>query len=282
MSTATRVYGLTALAALGGASVLHLGVMAGHLAWWPAMVRLALFGWITGFILAVSHHAMPVFLARDFPRPAATHVAAILFAATTAAAAVVDLGRPALAAWASGAQALVGALFLGNVVSLVARGRRRPVGPPLPLGGAQRAVDRLASRATSAAGAALPLSLGLLAATEAGWLAPAWRLAAQHLATLGWIVGMVVGVGYHVLPRASGRPLQAAAPVRAQLVLHAAAVALMVPALGFGWPQPVAVGAALMAASMGLFAALIWPSLAAARRPGPPAPIAPASIEVRR
>jgi len=282
VSTATRVYGLTALAALAGAVTLHLGVMAGHLAWWPAMVRLALFGWITGFILAVSHHAMPVFLARDFPRPAATTAAAGLFAATTAAAAAVDLGRPALGTWASGAQALVGALFVGNVVSLVARGRRRPVGPPLPPGGAQRAVDRLASRATCAAGVALPLSLGLLAAAEADRLAPSWRLAAEHLATLGWIVGMVVGVGYHVLPRASGRPVEAAAPVRAQLALHGAAVALMVPALGFGWPRLFALGAALMAASLGVFAALMWPSLAAARRPGPPAPIAPASIEVRR
>lgn len=282
MSAATRLYAAAALAALAGASALHLGVMAGQQAWWPALVRLALFGWITGFILAVSHHAMPVFLARDFPRPATTTAAAALFAATTAAAAAVDLAWPARAAWASAAQALAGALFVANVVALVARGRPRPGGPPPAPHPGQRQVDRLASRATSAAGAALPLSLALLAATEAGWLAPTWRLASAHLATLGWILGMIVGVGYHVLPRASGQPLTAVAAVRAQLVLHAAAVALAVPALGLGWPRLFALGAALLATAMILFIAVLWPTLARARRAGPPAPIAPSAIEVRR
>lgn len=282
MSTATRVYGLTALAALAGAVALHLGVMAGHLAWWPALVRLALFGWITGFILAVSHHAMPVFLARDFPRPAAATAAAALFAATTAFAAIVDLAWPARAAWASAAQAVGGALFVANVVALVLRGRPRPAGPPPAPSAAQRQIDRLASRATSAAGGALPLALGLLAASEAGWLAPPWRLASEHLATLGWILGMVVGVGYHILPRASGRPARGVAMVRTQLALQCAAVALIVPALGFGWPRLFALGAALAAASLILFAAVIWPTLAGAARDGAAGRIAPGSIVVRR
>lgn len=279
MNAATRVFGLTALAALAGAVALHIGFMAGQLAWWPALVRLVLYGWITGFILAVSYHAMPVFLARDFPWPALSTAHAALFALTTAAAAVADLVRPALSAAAGMAQAFVGALFVTNVLALLLRGPRRGMGPQ-SMAPVQRRVDRLASRATSAAGAALPLSLGLLAAADAGWLAPTWRLAAEHLGTLGWVLGMVAGVGYHVLPRASGKPIRAIGPVRAHLVLHGAAVALMVPALGAVWPNVFILGAVLMAAAMAVFGWALWPSLA------PPDAadglIAPSRIEVRR
>lgn len=280
MSTATRVFGLTALAALAGASALHVGVLGGQQALWSPMVRLLLFGWITGFILAVSYHAMPVFLARDFPSPALSTAHGALFALSTAAAAAADLARPALLPWTTGLQSIVGALFAANVVALLAIGRRRPMGPPqVPLP-PQRQVDRLASRATSAAGAALPVSLALLAATEAGWLAPSWRLAALHLATLGWVLGMVVGVGYHVLPRMSGRPIRTVGPVRAQLAVHALAVVLIVPALGRAWPSVFVAAALLVVLAMVLFAAAVWPSLAVPRRPG--APIAPGAIEVRR
>lgn len=280
MNTATRVCGLTALAALAGAAVLHVGFMTGQLAWWPALVRLVLYGWITGFILAVSYHAMPVFLGRDFPWPALSAAHASLFALTTAAAAAADLFRPSLSALAGAGQAAVGALFAANAVALLVRGPRRPMGPQLLPVPVQRRVDRLASRATSAAGMALPLSLGLLAATDAGWLAPTWRLAAEHLGTLGWVLGMVAGVGYHVLPRASGRPIRAIGPVRAQIALHGVAVALIVPALGAGWPNVFIAGAVLMVAAMAVFGWAMWPSLAAVRRGD--GLIAPGAIEVRR
>lgn len=279
MNTATRLCGLTALAGLAGAVALHAGFMAGWLAWWPALVRLVLYGWITGFILAVSYHAMPAFLARDFPWPALSTAHAALFALTTAAAAAADLVRPSLSALAGLAQAAVGALFVANVVALLVRGKRRGMGPQ-PMAPVQRQVDRLASRATSAAGAALPLSLGLLAATDGGWLAPTWRLAAEHLGTLGWVLGMVAGVGYHVLPRASGKPIRAIGSVRVHLALHGAAVILIVLALGAGWPNVFVLGAVLMAAAMAVFGWALWPSLA----PVPPSDglIAPSNIGVRR
>lgn len=279
MSTATRVFGLTALAALAGATALHVGVLAGEQVLWAPMVRLLLFGWITGFILAVSYHAMPAFLARDFPWPVLSTSHAVLFALSTAAATAADLARPTLVPWTTGLQAAVGALFLVNVMALVFRGRRRPTGPSVTLP-AQRQVDRIASRATSAAGAALPAGLALLAAADAGRLAPEWRLAAVHLSTLGWVLGMVVGVGYHVLPRTSGRPIRSVGLVRLQLAVHALAVALIVPALGWGRPDVFVAGGLLMALAMVLFAAAVRPSLAVPRRPD--APIAPGSIEVRR
>ena len=129
----------------------------------------------------------------------------------------------------------------------------------------------LAPDATKAAGICLPLALLLLFAAQLGGSAAQWALAAEHLATLGWMMLMIVGVAYHVLPRFSGCGTRGPAWARAQLLIHVGALALIVPALGFGWPRGFALGGCLMALALGLFAWTIWPTLRVIR--SQPAPI---------
>src|SRR5262245_22590125 len=69
MSSSTRAFFIAALLALPGGALLHLLALMGVSGAWPAMVHLALFGWISGMIYAVNFHTMPVFSARDFPYP---------------------------------------------------------------------------------------------------------------------------------------------------------------------------------------------------------------------
>jgi len=98
-----------------------------------------------------------------------------------------------------------------------------------------------------------------------GVLGAGWLLAAEHLAVLGWVMLMIVGVALHVLPRFSGHALRGRAWARVQLVCHCAGLGLIVLALGFGWAALFATGASLMALALGLFAATVWPALAAVR-----------------
>jgi hypothetical protein len=72
---------------------------------------------------------------------------------------------------------------------------------------------------------------------------------------------MIVGVAYHVLPRFSGSGTRGPAWARAQLLCHAAALALIVLSLGLGWTSAFAIGGLLMALALGLFAWTIWPTL---------------------
>jgi hypothetical protein len=111
------------------------------------------------------------------------------------------------------------------------------------------------------------MALFLLLANRLGWISGAWVLAAEHLAALGWIMLMIVGVGYHVLPRFSGYATRGAFWARAQLGCHLLALVLIVLALGFGWPAAFAAGGLLMALALGLFAWTIWPAIRA-QRPG--------------
>jgi hypothetical protein len=69
MSSSTRAFFIAALIALPCGALLHLLALIGVSGAWPAMVHMALFGWITGMIYAVNFHTMPVFTARDFPYP---------------------------------------------------------------------------------------------------------------------------------------------------------------------------------------------------------------------
>src|SRR5215216_1427578 len=67
MIASTRAFVVGALIALPIAALVALLSLLGINGAWPAMVHLALFGWITGMIVAVNYHTMPVFAARDFP-----------------------------------------------------------------------------------------------------------------------------------------------------------------------------------------------------------------------
>jgi hypothetical protein len=280
MIGSTRAFLIAGLIALPTAALLHLLALLGVSRAWPAMVHLTLFGWITALIYAVNFHTMPVFSARDFPYPR------LIWAQWSAWCAGVALATTAtLAAW-RGAEAaglllqLIAALiFVANTILLFVAGPRRSHRPPPPPIANQPRVDRIGTQATKLAGLSLPLALLLLLALRLEWISGSWLLAAEHLAALGWIMLMIVGVAYHVLPRFSGVGTRGPAWARSQLLCHAGALALMVPALGFGWTWAFAAGGMLMTLALGLFAWTIWPTISRGlgiedrRLPGKQSPI---------
>ena len=262
MTTSTRAFVIASLIALPAAATLYLLVLLGASAAWPAMVHLTIFGWITGMIFAVNYHTMPVFAARDFPRPRLiwAHWAAWVAGAALAAAGILG-GWDALAALGLALELGAALLFAANTVLLFRRGVSRATRPLPPPIADQPLVDKVGTQATRGAGMSLPLALLLLLANRLGWLSGAWVLPAEHLATLGWLLLMIVGVAYHVLPRFSGRGTRGPAWASWQLRAHYAALALMVPALGFGWGRLFAASGLLMTLALVLFAWTVWPTL---------------------
>lgn len=274
MTASTRAWLAAGLLALVGAAALHALALLGGGGLWGAMVHLTLFGWITALIVAVRYHTLPVFTGRDFPHPRLAWAHLALFAAgVTLASAALALGGVSVSGplRSAGLALELGAalLFAANTLLLNTRGRLRggrPIRPPIP--GLEH-TDRAGLVAAGAATAALPLAPGLMLAAHAGLLPGEGWLAAEHLMALGWTMLMIAGVGYHVLPRFSGRGLRGAAWARAQLGCHLAALALIVAGLVLGLPRVFAIGGALMAAATALFAWTIWPTLSAVRaRPG--------------
>ena len=262
MIGSTRAFLIVALFALPGAAMLHLLALLGVPGAWPAMVHLTIFGWITAMIMAVNYHTVPVFSARDFPYPALIwgH-----WALLSAGVALTSGGL--LTGWGAGTLAglllqIGGALlFVANTILLFRRGAPRPHRHPTPPIGGQLLVDRAGTSATKAAGICLPLALLLLLTAQLGWIGGQWILAAEHLAVLGWMMLMIVGVAYHTLPRFSGCGTRGPGWARAQLLSHGGALALIVLALGFGWSGGFALGGFLMTLALGLFAWTIWPTL---------------------
>jgi hypothetical protein len=262
MIGSTRAFLFFALFALPSAALLHLLALLGIPNAWPAMVYLTIFGWITAMIMVVSYHTTPVFSARDFPYPALIWVH---WALLSTGAALTSGG--VLASWRVGL--IVGLLlqiggalvFVANTILLFRSGVPRPHRPLMPPIAGQVLVDRAGTSATKLAGVCLPLALVLLLAAQLGWVGGAWTLAAEHLATLGWLMLMIVGVAYHILPRFSACGTRGPAWVRAQLLSHVVALVLIVLSLGFGWKVGFALGGFLMTLALGLFAGTIWPTL---------------------
>ncbi|MFO7168018.1 MAG: hypothetical protein DIU80_008305 [Chloroflexota bacterium] len=269
MTRSTRAWFAAGLAGLVGATAAHTAVLLGAGAW-AAMVHLTIFGWITALIVAVSYHTMPVFSGRDFPQPRLAWLQLGLFAAGLGAVTISAAGAGAAAQVAGLGLELAAALvFAANTALLFTRGIPRGGPPPRPPIPNQAQVDRIGTTATKAAGVCLPLSLGLLLAAQAGALGGEWWLAAEHLAALGWVMLMIVGVGYHVLPRFSGRGVRGTGWARAQVTCHLAALPAIVAGLGLGVRPLFAAGGALMALAAALFAYTVWPTLRAAEaRPG--------------
>ena len=263
MTRVCKLFISGALACLGGALILHLLVLGGHGAVWNGLIHLILFGWISGFIFAVNYHTMPVFTGRAFAWPAVqiAHWAAWIVGVLAASAGLIR-HQPALYRLGLALEWLSGLLFLVNVLSLL-RSPRRPghmPGPP-----AFQPSDRLATVATKAAGLCLPLALTLLGLVEIRAIGPGWYLAAEHAATLGWMLLMIVGVAAHVLPRWSGVAIRRPDLLRLALGSHLAALALMVPALGLGITWMFGLGASLMTLALLLEAWLLRPALTPAQ-----------------
>jgi hypothetical protein len=144
------------------------------------------------------------------------------------------------------------------------RGERRGHHPVPPIA-EQPQIDKVGTAATKTASVALPTVLLLLIGVRFEWLHANWLLAAEHGLALGWVMMMIVGVAYHVLPRFSGRALRGLRYARMQLRAHIAAVLLIVLGLGLNFPRLFAFGALLMALSLALFAWTVWPTLHALR-----------------
>jgi hypothetical protein len=261
MQRFTRAWFAAALLLLVGAALLHTALLLGATAVWPAMVHLTLFGWISAMIVAVNYHTLPVFTGRDFPRrgPIWAQLAALALGAPLAAAGM--LARlPMLIAAGLALELAATLLFALNVALLLRGARRRPAPPAPPLAG-QPAVDRVGRVATSAAGLGLPAALLLLLSARAGLLPGGWWLAGEHLAALGWVTLMIVGVAYHVLPRFSGRATRGPAWARTQLGLQLAALPAVALGLGLELPALFAAGATATALALALFAWTIWPAV---------------------
>jgi hypothetical protein len=286
MTQSTRAFFTASLVALPAAALLYLLALLGAPGAWPAMVHLTIFGSITGMIFAVNYQTMPVFSGRDFPFPRLIwlHWAAWLLGVALASAGL--LARWDVAALLGIALELAAALIFGaNTVLLFARGVPRPTPPLAPPIPGQPAVDKVGTRATKGAGISLILALLLLLANQIGWIDSVWVLPAEHLATLGWIMLMIVGVADHVLPRFSGRGTRGPAWAGWQLRAHYAALALLVLGLGYGWAWVFAAGGLLMTLALALFAWTVWPTLQAIRTqstPGAIAAIAADQVAVRR
>ena len=262
MIASTRAFLIGALFALPVAALLHLLALLGVPGAWPAMVHLTIFGWITAMIMAVNYHTLPVFSARDFPYPVLIWGHWALLGAGVALA-----SGGLLTYWHAGTLAglllqLGGALmFVANTILLFLRGAPKPHRHPTPAIAGQLLVDRASTSATKAAAICLPLALLLLIAAQLEWIGSQWVLAAEHLAALGWMMLMIIGVAYHTLPRFSGCGTRGPAWARVQLLSHFGALTLIVPALGFGWTHGFALGGLLMALALSLFAWTVWPTL---------------------
>lgn len=260
MARYTRLWMASGVFSLFGAMLLHLLVLAGNGGVWNGFVHLTLFGWITGFIFAVNYHTLPVFTTRTFPYPRLIGVHWLLFSLGILTATLGLLWHNALGyRLGIGLEGASSLLFTLNVLLLFVRGQKR--GQRQPTSAEQRNVDRLSTYATKAAGLGLPLALGLLNAVEYRWLNPRWHLAAEHAATLGWVMLMIIGVAAHVLPRWTGRPFRQVWRLWLALVCHNLALVLMIPALGMGWQSLFRIGGVVMALALGLFGWLIWPNL---------------------
>jgi cbb3-type cytochrome oxidase subunit 1 len=117
----------------------------------------------------------------------------------------------------------------------------------------------------------------------------AWRAAHIHALVLGFVTGMIFGVGYHVFPRFAGRPLRHPRLAMPHWWLANGGVAVMacgfiLRAEGVAW-SPTLLGLGGSAAALGayLFAYNVWRTLdAAAPVPSAPSPRGPALPLVHR
>lgn len=262
MNLYSRAFVALAITLLVGVALLHLAVLAGVSMAWRAIVALGLLGWASGMIFAIAYHVMPVFLAREFPPTAPRAIHLILFGAagTWLLIALLIQQTPAIAL----GYALFGAsgiCFVFNLTRLFFAGTPRAGGgPPMPFP-EQRAVDRAAIQATRFAPLGLVGAPLLLAAVTAGWLPSSWYLAGEHWIVLGWLLPMIMGVAYHILPRLSLKQVQPVWGVRWQLVIHLLALPCVVIGLGASIPPLFTVGAALGGISLLSFLWLIRPTL---------------------
>jgi cbb3-type cytochrome oxidase subunit 1 len=117
----------------------------------------------------------------------------------------------------------------------------------------------------------LGVTLGVCMAVHPPLLA--WRTAHIHMLLVGFVTGMIFGVGYHVFPRFAGRPLRSPRLVMLHWWLANLGVAAM--ASGFALrargavagPPLLGVGGAAAALGAYLFVYNVWRTLGSAQAP---------------
>lgn len=278
MNRYSRGFAVVSLGCLVVLMGLHLAAAAGMGRAWNGMVSVGLLGWASGMIFAVSYHVMPVFLARDFPpdSPIAAHLAIFTVAAAWLTVALLILHPLAIAVGYS-LHGIASILFIVNLMQLLRRGILRPGGvtpPPFP---EQALVDRVAIQATRMAPIGLVGAPFLLAAVYARLIPGSWFLAGEHWVVLGWLMPMMMGVAYHILPRFTGKMVRRGQWVPIQMALHWLAAAAIVVGLGAGIPALFAAGAFLEGSSLLFFLWQISPMMTVYR----PAPFVRTVIPVQ-
>lgn len=230
---------------------------------WRAQLHLALLGFVGMMVLGMAYQFVPTFSGRMLAR---TDLAlwSLVAAHGGAAGGFIALMAAPRAAWVPMLLWLAGAVLWAANLFLTLRGPKvealeKGLIPQESLGGAaspRARVDRWARVAT----AAVPLyllaaSAGLVAAYD-GLISYAPPL---HLYTTGVIVLMIVGAGYHLLPRFTG---VVPPPAYAALNVLAAIPGPAGVALAIEGPQGLFPPAALLEATAGLlFAGFVLGSI---------------------
>jgi hypothetical protein len=261
MRSYTRAFVAFGLGILIAMALLHLPALSAGSRASLAFVHLTLFGWPAAIIFAINYHTVPYFAGADFPseRSIWLHFWLFVVGLLVVVAGLARLGQQWLVIGLA-IEFAASVVFLANIVWLFARGPKRAEGPP-EASASQHDLDRAGTLATIFSGLLLPLSLLLLLLYETHTIGPLWQLAAEHLATLGWIVMMIVGVSYHILPRFSGREAHSGRWPLGQLALYSAGTALLVLGLGLAHAVMFQAGAVLVTTALVLLAWIVWPTL---------------------
>ncbi len=216
-------------------------------------------GWITTTIMGVLYQFLPVALGVAIRSQRLAHATfAVFFPGVLLFASGTALARHGLMHAGVGLVALGVLAFVANLGLTLARAKERG----LTWWGLAVGATNLV--AVLAVGAALAANLAT------GWLG-AGRLAATaahaHLAVLGWVMPVVVGVGHRLLPMFLLAHESDERPAAAALVLLGGGAPLLAAGLGSGRGPLAAAGFVLTLAGVLAFALQVWLYLRHRRKP---------------
>jgi hypothetical protein len=224
-----------------------------------ALVHVVALGWITLAILGASYQLIPVAIERPLwsERLARWQLAALV-AGIAGMVSHFWIARWAGMAWAA---ALVGAGALAHVVNVA-----------LTLRAVARWTFTARSLAVGLAGLTLTVGFGItLAATHGRDVFPGGVLSAVqahfHVALLGWIAPMIVGVAARVYPMFLLAPAPGGRGAQVQLWGLGAGVPVLVAGLLFGRPALLGLGAAAVALALAVHAGWVVACVRRRKRP---------------
>lgn len=257
---------------LGMAMAVHPGLVAD---WRSVHAHLNVNGFLSLLIYGMSYLLVPVFARRrlTLPRLARAHL-------WLAHAAVWGLVAGRACQWwpasaAGGVAQIASTLaFAIVIVHTIRRGEpldrsRLPAAlAPIASTPASAELDRVATRFTRLAVIYLVAgSLGGAALAGASGPSPAESAAIIWFTVVGFIIMMLSGVAYHLIPRLSGRAAGGAAAARWHYWGLAASAPILGVAYATGARVAAGVGHALEAATLLVFAGNLWPALRGEQMP---------------